>query len=930
MGYLETLFNLDGESGEQRVCCPFPHTTSQGVQYYETVASASVNLNKRVFHCSSCGCGYTEVQMAQRLLDTTYANAIKMVNVLSTTEDEIEWARCMQLTSDAREMCEHYHISPQVAEQLRLAGVPDAPGRLYFPAFYKNHLVDVRTYQPSGTPKMLSRKGSPSGLIIPFDLWNASNKVTFICAGEKDMATTRSHNLNAVTITGGEYATPLCIEWFRNKSVVICYDNDETGKKGAIKLACELLPVCSSVKILTKLYDVCVEPKEDLTDYWNKYNGTRKELIDMVLSTPEYVPTAEDLELVNPTIRAAGYKSITEMSDVDAVGKLYKTNVQVIGTFDQTFIIPTAITVEKVAELGNDRLREGEVREWELSNESLRSVLGLCDGTIDDNKLRSNLLILAGVSPAEKGVKITQVSKATVYKATVADRATYGAEHAPAEITTYLIGRSVESGKTYTITHTLVTHPNKGQQLYSVGIEAVPAEDTVATFKVTEDVKDSLRQIQDIPGTVSEKVNILAEKVKGLLGYNGNNQLISTIDMAYHTVLSFNFGTFKDVRGYLDTLIVGESRVGKSSTADCLRKVYGLGAFVSLAGNSATVPALIGGTNKMANGQGCTKAGVIPQNHKGLIIFEEFGKCDKNITAELTDIRSSNEVRIQRVSGSLTLPAVVRMITLSNVKPTANGDIRPIESYPNGIAVATELVPTAEDIARYDLILISADKGNATIDPLWVPDEPFSNKVYQDRIRWVWSRTADQVVFEEDAVKGIVEFSNSLNEKYDCHIKIFGTECWKKLCRLAIAVAGYLCSTDETYEKIVVKREHAAFAANFMVKLYNNETFRLKEYVQNERKYIDIDDAGVALLQEMYIGCPQLLIFLDENACATKSDLDTVIGLSREESTGFQSSLVRGAFIQMHGTTWVPTVRFRKGMKRINRECSLRKLGEAE
>jgi glutamate synthase domain-containing protein 2 len=33
----------------------------------------------------------------------------------------------------------------------------------------------------------------------------------------------------AITITGGERALPLPIEYFRNRKVAICYDNDEAG-----------------------------------------------------------------------------------------------------------------------------------------------------------------------------------------------------------------------------------------------------------------------------------------------------------------------------------------------------------------------------------------------------------------------------------------------------------------------------------------------------------------------------------------------------------------------------------------------------------------------------------------------------------------------------------------------------------------------------
>ena len=256
-------------------------------------------------------------------------------------------------------------------------------------------------------------------------------------------------------------------------------------------------------------------------------------------------------------------------------------------------------------------------------------------------------------------------------------------------------------------TYKLVPHPYKGQQLIMIIENVVEANDSVSNFKVTDEVKANLSVIRSLHGNVSDRVNTLVNKVKGLLGYDGNNDLIKVIDLSYHTVLAFNLGQFQNIRGYLDTILVGESRVGKSSTADQLRKTYQLGAFVSLAGNAATVAGLVGGSNKTNSGAFQTRAGIIPQNHKGLIIFEEYSKCPTQLITELTDIRSSNEVRITRVSGTTTLPACVRMIALSNVKTLGGSDIKSIASYPNGISIITELVPTAEDIARYDLIAIS-------------------------------------------------------------------------------------------------------------------------------------------------------------------------------------------------------------------------------
>jgi hypothetical protein len=454
---------------------------------------------------------------------------------------------------------------------------------------------------------------------------------------------------------------------------------------------------------------------------------------------------------------------------------------------------------------------------------------------------------------------------------------------------------------------------------------AVQATDSVNDFKLNSERLAHLQQIQNLAETPKARVEALVEKVKGILGYDGNNTLITAMDLAYHTVLQFDFGSFKNVRGYLDTMIVGESRVGKSSTAEALRTTYELGTFTSLAGNSATIPGLIGGSNKV-NGSFQTRAGVIPQNHRGLIIFEEFGKSNNNIMKELTDIRSSNEVRIARVSGTVTMPAMVRMITLTNVK--SDGTIKPIASYPNGIAVITELIGSAEDIARYDLLVVLSDRGTSQINPLWMPEEPLDKSVYQTKLRWVWSRTPDQIILSPEVSNYIIEKSNELNKTYDSHIKIFGTEAWKKLARLAIAVAGYTVCTDETYENIVVTKECVDFATQFFIELYDNSTFKLREYVEHERLFSEIDDDGVKLLQDIYMKQPSLVLQLEQCATTNKNMLSAATGLTNDELNKMLMLLTKGLFIRYQTHDIVPTERFRLGMTQINRNTRALRVGE--
>jgi hypothetical protein len=920
MGFFEDYFDVVDGSTEVNVACPFPHHTANGIEYIESNPSAHVNTRDRVFHCKACGTGHSETSFIETILGCSFIYAKKLQACFNTEEDIFQWKESSTLSETSRALANSLGISDAVLEELNVASSDS--DSLMFPVFMYDHLMDIRKYNPGVKPKMRSRTNCPAGLIIPYDIWRETpiNRVTVLCAGEKDMAVARSHGLNAITFTGGEQSRPKMLEPFRGRPVAICYDNDEAGKTGAIKVATELYGIASSVKIVTGFHEICKEDGEDITDFFTKYHKSKEDLVAYIKAAPVFECT-ESNRTTLPLV------DLLTASKAQYVNKLVRSNVQIVAVSEASFLTPTAIIAEKFKLSGaNDLMAVGQTADWELSDDNIQDVLHLIDNNFKETTILDNIRCVLKIPPKEKYVAIKQYSKRPVYKAYVTDMfETTNTETVPMEFTAYSVGCKLESGKKYMVTYKLVPHPYKGAQLTMLITNAVQATDSINDFKVGQTEIEHLKTIQNIEGSVSEKVSALVQKVKGLLGYNGNDTLITAMDLAYHTVLQFNFGMFKDVRGYLDTLIVGESRVGKSSTAEALRKTYELGTFTSLAGNSATIPGLIGGSNKV-NGAYQTRAGVIPQNHRGLIIFEEFGKSNNNIMKELTDIRSSNEVRIARVSGTITMPAMVRMITLTNVK--SDGTIKPIASYPNGISIITELIGTAEDIARYDMLVVLSDRGTSQINPLWQPEEPLPKEVYQTRVKWVWSRTPDQVILSSDVINYIISKANDVNEKYDCHIKIFGTEAWKKLARLAIAIAGYICSTDDSYENIVVTKECVDYATDFLIGLYDNPTFKLKEFVDHERQYSQIDEDGVRLLQDIYAKTPSLVLQLEQSAATNRNMLAAATGMTNDELNKALMLMTRGLFIRYQMHDIVPTERFRLGMTRINRSTRALRVGE--
>lgn len=925
--FFEYYFSeYDFEKKETAVCCPFPHHTESGVEYQETIPSAHINLDKGVFHCKVCEKGLSEVSFISEILGCKYEAASKIASLYRDVENLHSWNQ-LKLNPRTKEICNELGISDEVIEELHLK-TENREEDIAFPVLMYGKVVDVRNYSPyNRAAKIRSRAGSTTGMVIPFDLWINTNPHTWtiICAGEKDMAVARSNGFNAITLTGGEKALPKILKPFKNRRVAICYDHDEAGIEGAKSVAAAILPYAAEVRICTGFHEVCKEHGEDITDFFTKYKKTKRDLQKYIIDSPVFTP--EEAAVVSKVTHP--FVTLLEASQPKYIGRVVQSNIQVVATYEKAMPVPTTIHAVKLNINGDDKynmMQQGETRDWELCDKTCQDVLKLVDNNFTEQQIRDNIREILGITKIERDVKIERPTKETVYQCNVTDLFEVTTKNPQTiEFVAYVIGKRLESGKKYCITYKLTPHPFKGQQLTMIILDATEAADSITDFHLTEDNKKMLDQVKNMEGSVHDKVETLSEMAKSYIGYDGYNKLIKAIDLSFHAALQFNFNGNTE-RGTLDTLIVTESRIGKSSTAEALQKLYSLGTFVSLAGGNATIAGIIGGSNKV-NGSFQTRAGLLPMNHRGLVIFEELAKCDKDLVKALTDTRSSGSVKITRVSGDLQLPALVRMITLSNVKSSSK-NIQPIASYPNGITILVDLIGAPEDIARYDLMLVMGETGNRIIDPNWRPITPFEPEVYKTKIRWVWSRNPDQIIITRDVVEYIFKKCNELNSKYDSHIKIFGTEAWKKVARLATAIAGYVVSTDDTYEKIIVTTECVDEAVDYLISCYDNNTFKLKEYVDNERRYGDIDDDGIKLLQDIYNQSPMTIRQLSVLDKTNRMNLTSATGLDNDMYNKLMNRLVQGAFVKFDGYDIVPTERFRKGFGLIDKSGNIVRLGE--
>ena len=273
----------------------------------------------------------------------------------------------------------------------------------------------------------------------------------------------------------------------------IVYDNDDAGRKGGIKLATQLLQVCHNVVNCTAFHTVCVEKGEDLTDFFNKYGKTRQDLISFMNSTPAF--TKEDAVKTSNT----PLLTLQEATDPKNINRLIRSNIQVSAVSETQYALPRTLQGEKIKETTapSEVMHAGEVREWELSEDTLQDVLHLVDNNFTSKAIKENAKELLHIPKSEKYVSVKFTERIIVYKAYVTEMIeSTNTNTSPLEYVCYSIGTRLESGKKYLVTHKLVPHPYKGQQLVMIVTDVVTVNDSIGGFKVISDVIETLKEFE--------------------------------------------------------------------------------------------------------------------------------------------------------------------------------------------------------------------------------------------------------------------------------------------------------------------------------------------------------------------------------------------------------------------------------------------------
>jgi hypothetical protein len=780
--------------------------------------------------------------------------------------------------------------------------------------------VNIRRYKANArraSEKMISwREGFGSARLFPIEaLRETIHEPLFLFEGEMDLLLAYQHALHAITTTGG--AGTWKNEWnelFRDRTVYICYDNDTAGASGSHNIARQLLPIAREVRVVVWPYR---EPEGfDLTDYLHGNGQTVDDLMELVRTTPVYRPPPVLAEpaptgpIEEKTLADAGHG---EHRNRDFIVPLQVSGIESAPTIvprqyamhcgtsagTQPFCDTCALrpnggsngSLEVLEEFtGNGALRYVNVKEAEVFREQ-KVTAGIPTKCTLVHEIRRKSW---NVLPAQISPDVGQAEGVTGSDEYVA-RAGYQVfgDEQPA----------IKANQAYRATLRTVNDP-KTQKLAHVITNIVPSQSDIDVFQMSSEIFEQLRAFQvpfaATPEYLAAKLAEIQSDLERITRIYERRDLMTAIDLTYLSPLGFVFQGERIVRGWMECLVIGDSRTGKTTIVQRLMHYYRAGEFAS--GENTSFAGLVGGLNEL-NRTWFTRWGRVPLNDRRLLTIDEAGNLPHDQIARMSSMRSSGVAEVVKIHTERTR-ARTRQIWISN--PRGN---RPLSTYSQGTLAVKELIGAPEDIARFDLIVTAAsgDVQLSVINAEREAAEPdtFTSHLCHQRVMWAWSRRPDQIQFTREATQEILRLATAMGETYRYATEVplvEPNEQRVKLARVSAAVAAMFFSTEDG-QTIRVGPEHATFAKAYLDGLYAKPSLAFDEYARMQKRRFQLSES--VELDTLFEQHPTAIRALMEQEQLTQSDIGEIFQLDDRPKVRAATSMLKEAgFLRRIGSSY--------------------------
>ena len=873
--FYEQFLTFESRTGDQLYAkCPF---------HAEKTPSFTVNVETGEWYCHGCGKGGTEKEFIQYYFDVTpevakfaYSQWQKKGELPFPKQEDIDrWHAQLLAQSKEVEILHSFGFTDEVIEELHL-GYDDL--RITIPIKGRTgYWVNVRRYLPphrriagAKNSKCVNIRNLGSRRYYPYEAFD--QQTIFIVEGEKDCIAARSQGYNAVTSTGGSAIPTDELILFQGKDVILMLDQDSVGERNVKNYSIMLRNIARSISVLNL-------PCKDYSDFYQKY-GT----YDIM----KFVHTLEEIEKETDK-QAAQDVSLVRSEFTENLNTWMKLNkMSVVGVEPKIYTIPTKLKAFcKNVKCTKPCPLAVESQEVEID---VRQLLRFVDAS--DNAQDTYVRGLYGC----KHVCAEPVDFTNIQKIIFQESASFidGLEESSFEnrygVYMYTDFRLSATLK-YNFEACRVTDPRSQQNYYIIrSAEAVAQKMPL----IVPDALDRYRTVASVCDTCDELIGYWYKEWMPALAIEGRPDLFGAILLTYCSVTEIPWQAGL-IKGWLDTMIIGDTRTGKSQMAQRFVKLLGLGGYIN--GENARNTGVIGGVQRFGDSWVITW-GAIPMNDRGLLIIDEASGLEIDDVKNLSSTRSSGAVTLNKiVKGEAR--ARTRLVWLSNPRSGRNLS----DFYWKGYGAFQEFIPVVEDQARYDLVLTAAREDVDVLDGIDSEVQP-NIDAWNNLFSYAWTVDSSNIIFPKDFKITMREVAKELNEKYGGGPLVVGVAVHEKLLRLTCAFA-VLCG-DIHDGKLKINEKHLKFAVEFLSTTLEKPSFGYSDFIKEFKRAQTRKTENINFVRGLLTMYPAMRVLLS-SSCFKGFQFQEILGIDRIDSSKILSDLItRGLIRPSSGASYVP------------------------
>lgn len=877
----EQFVKFDRQMGDQLYgCCPF---------HAEKTPSFTVNKETGEWFChGECNEGGAEKEFIAKYFDVPVDVAQYAVSYWNKkgvlpfpTEDQVEqWHNELRQRPTELKVLYKFGFTDEVIDKLQL-GYSDT--RITIPIRSQtNQLVNIRRYLPphrrikgGNNAKCLNIRGLGSNRYWPYEAFDQQE--IYIVEGEKDCISARSQGLNAVTGTGGSAIPTQELALFRDHDVVIMVDQDKVGQKNTQTYMKLLRPLARTIRVVK-----FPEGVKDFAEYWEAYQNA-----DVL----QYAQTQEDIEQQAEQIEAQDVTLVrSEFTEhLNTWVKLH--NMSVVGVEPKIYTVPTKIRAvcknSKCAKPCQLAVASEELTTLDVDPRHMLQFVDAADSA-QDTYLRKLFNC--------RSVQAVPLEYVNVQKVIFQESASFidGLEESSFEsrygIYTYTDYRLSATLK-YDFEACRVTDP-RNQQNYYVIRSAQTAANSAPVL--SEEMLKPFREVAAKCDTAQQLIEQHYNQWMPSLGIEGRPDLFGALALTYCSVTEIPWQAGL-IKGWLDTMIIGDTRTGKSQMAQRFVKRLGVGGYIN--GENARATGVIGGVQRFGDSWVVTW-GAIPMNDRGALTIDEASGLEIEDIKNLSSTRSSGAVTLNKiVKGEAR--ARTRLIWLSNPRRGCNLE----DFYWKGYGAFQEFIPVTEDQARYDLVLTAAREDIDHLEGIECESTP-DIEGWRNLIAWAWSLPSDSIAIPKDFRHKVKDVANKLNDDFGGGPLVIGVSVHEKLLRLVCAF-GVLCG--DIYDgKLQVSEKHLQFADQFLRTTLTKPSFGYSDYIREFKRAQQRRSENIKFIRTLVAANPALKVLLSSSGFKG-FQFQEILGMDRVESSKIMSDLItRGLLRPTSSATYVP------------------------